>query len=760
MLKRCTTCRPCLCAAILSGLFAGSIAKAQSQPVAAVKPKNRLKQEGWVFPGDPDPALPFVPKHPDTAADKKRRESLAWFMTGQISERRNNFRGAYDAYRKSIELEPKAVEVYRSLVPLALAMNRTADAIKYARKAVELDPDDYLLARRLAIFMAQQRNIPEAIKLLKIAAKAKSLKKFTSANVTIQRDLAIMYTAVGKKKEAADAFLTVFRARQDPKKYHLDSATRQRLQQSDITSFERMGQVFLDDNRPKLAIEAFQAAQKDAKGKPGSLNFNLAKVYFQTKQNDKALKELQKYLDAQLQTKGTAAYQLLADILKAQKKSGELLGRLETLAKLDRNNSTLQYYLADQYVAAGKLKKAEALYVKTMAGSDDPKALLGLATIYRRQKRSDKWLEALQRGLRGVRTADDLENSLPRVETEVKLAAADKKLLKRLIDDGRRAAAAKPPKLKFEESLVLAKVAAEAKDTKATVQFYRFALGARPGAASVLFGELGTYLLTAEDYKQAAKVFREAAEDSALRSSRPNFLFRLSQAEELAGNTDAALKAVRVAQKELPGIGLLHYQEAWIHYHARKWKTAIGMFEKVIKDYPTNREIVKRCRFSLSNIYVQQGDRKKGEDILWQVYKEDPEDISVNNDLGYLLAESGRMLAKAESMIRKAVKAEPENAAYLDSLGWVLYMRGKYQEALPNLKKATVLPNGGDATIWDHLGDCQEKVKQHTDAVASWKKALDKARKSRFPDKKLIGKLRKKLGITEPEPTKAAKPKS
>jgi len=759
MANRLTMNRWCFCAAISIGLFAQSVSEAGAAPVSAAKPKN-LTKEGWVFPGDPDPALPFVPKRPDSAADKKRRDSLAWFMVGHIRERRNNFRGAYDAYRKAIELEPKALEVYRSLVPLALAMNRTADAIKFARQAVELDPNDYLLARRLAIFMAQQRNIPEAIRLLNIAAKAKSLKKLSAANVTIQRDLAIMYTATGKKKEAADAYLTVFRARQDPAKYHLDAETRQRLEKSEITSFERMGQVFLDDNRPQLAIEAFRAAQKDAKGKPGSLNFNLAKVYFQTKQNDKALRELQKYLDAQLQTKGKAAYELLADILKAQKKAGELLPRLEKLAKTDKHNSTLQYFLADQYVAADRLKEAEALYIKTMAGSDDPKALLGLAAVYRKQKKSEKWLDALQRGLRGVRTADDLENSLPRVESEVKLAASDKKLLERLIADGRRSADAKPPKLKFEESLVLAKVAAEAKDTKATVQFYRFALKARPAAASVLYGELGSYLLMAEEYKQAATVFNEAASDSALRSSRPNFLFRLSQAHELAGNTAAALKAVKTAQGELPGIALLEYQEAWIYYHSRKWDKAIELFEEVIKKHPTNREIVKRCRFSLSNIHVQRGDRSKGEKILEEVYKSDPDDISVNNDLGYLWAEAGKNLKQAEKMIRKAVKAEPENAAYLDSLGWVLYMRGKYKEGLPYLEKATVLPGGGDATIWDHLGDCQQKLGRQQEAVASWKKALEKARKARFPDKKLIGKLRKKLGITEPEPAPAAKPKA
>ena len=105
------------------------------------------------------------------------------------------------------------------------------------------------------------------------------------------------------------------------------------------------------------------------------------------------------------------------------------------------------------------------------------------------------------------------------------------------------------------------------------------------------------------------------------------------------------------------------------------------MFEEVIAKHSQNPSILRRCRSSLSNLYVQQGDLKKGEEILEQVYKETPDDPGVNNDLGYLYADHGKNLEKAEAMIRKALKAEPDNAAYLDSMGWVLYKRGKYQEA-------------------------------------------------------------------------------
>ena len=63
--------------------------------------------------------------------------------------------------------------------------------------------------------------------------------------------------------------------------------------------------------------------------------------------------------------------------------------------------------------------------------------------------------------------------------------------------------------------------------------------------------------------------------------TRTNLLqaFLLSQAEEMAGNTDAALAAVAEARKTIPDHPLLAFQEAWIHYHAHNWDTAIPLLD-------------------------------------------------------------------------------------------------------------------------------------------------------------------------------------
>jgi tetratricopeptide (TPR) repeat protein len=254
--------------------------------------------------------------------------------------------------------------------------------------------------------------------------------------------------------------------------------------------------------------------------------------------------------------------------------------------------------------------------------------------------------------------------------------------------------------------------------------------------ARVLMGE--------DKYVPAASLLRTAADDQALGVFKPQFLFQLSQAYEFGNKTAQALAAIGEARRT-SNHPLLHYQEAWIHYHARQYDKAVPMFEQVIKQFPDDKSIVRRCRFSLSQIYVEQGDIAKGERVLEEVFAEEPDNPSVNNDLGYLYADQGKKLDQAEKMIRKALKADPENSAYLDSMGWVLFKRGKYTEALGFLKKASADRDGEDATILDHLGDCLDKLKQKKPAIKNWKKALEVARKAERPDKKLIERIEKKL---------------
>ena len=683
---------------------------------------------------------PLDPLQKRAPKAKSRLDAMAWFMTGKLQQSRNDLRGALQSYEKAIATDPDAIEVYRELVPLAFRLNQTAAAVKYALKAVELDPNDFLLLRQLGMHMARQEKLPEAIKLLSQAANAETLDRNSGLYVSLHRDLAILNQAIGNQEKTADSYEIVFEALTKPIKYKLNTRVRRALMADPMSSFERMGQTFLAVKRYDRAVAAFRRAV-DTKQRPAaSVSFSLAQVFRAQGKLDEALKELQNYFSAQLQSKGRAPYELLREILDEQKRSDELLPKLNALAEEDPRNPILQVFLADQYVARKEFDKAEAILKATLKNSKDAQGYLGLIRIYRQQNRAEDLLQSLTQAARGGVDQQQLSTELAEI-------VKNEDLLTSLLDAGRQAGDAGSKPLGVDGDHILAKLAASAKKNDAAVAFYERAVAGRPGRdkAFSVFQELGSLLLQLDRFGDAADIYQQATEYPLLRNERPRLLLFLSQALELNGETKSALAAVLEARNLLPQAPILHYQEAWVYYHSRQWDQAIRLFQAVMQKFPQDKSTLRRCQFSLSNIYVQQGEIRKGEQILEDVLKEDPDDPSVNNDLGYLYADQGKNLEQAEKMIRKAVAAEPENAAYLDSLGWVLFKLGKTQEAQGHLERATKMVSGGDATIWDHLGDCYAANKKTELARQAWQKALDSAVTDSHPDQKLIQKIRDKL---------------
>lgn len=717
---------------------AGSLAQEKSPPV---DPIHRIVTRGDFRIDFNDPPEKLVPSRPRTPDDQKRLDAMSWYMKGRFLEQREEFKGALEAYEKSVQLNPNAVEAYRALIPLAFGLNDSDLAIKYALKAIELMPDDFLLLQRVGIHLATKEKIPEALKLLEQASRSNKLDRQSGQYVAIMRDLAFLYLITGQVDKSADAFEVVFDAKVDPDKYHLDFQMKSELEKHQRTTYEAIGQVFLEAKRPDRAIVALERAAKAKKTKPGNIAFSLAQAYLMTAKPDQALEQLQTYFDAQLQSKGKAAYQLLAEVLKAQGKSAELISRLEQLAEKDQHNLTLQFFLAQQYVEANRFDDAEKLYKKSLDKEKTIEGYVGLASLYRRQNRPTELLQALSLAMS---RESELEKSAEDLERELQAIAADEKLVAGLLAVGKQQTEGDAPKLDFASSLLLGKIAAQGKEADLAEKFFRHALKLRRDKAGGIYEELGKLLLDVRKFAEAAKVFQDAVKDSSLLNSRPNFLFMLSQAEEMAGNTAAALEAIAEARKAIPDHPLLAFQEAWVHYHAHDWDKAIPLLEAFIAKHPQHR-LARQCQYSLSNIHVQKGDIRKGEEILEKVLAESPDDPSVNNDLGYLYADQGKNLEQARGMIEKAMKAEPDNAAYQDSMGWVLYKLGKYQEAIPYLEKSVSSPRGGDATIWDHLGDAQDKLGQKEKAIESWKNALKDAKEDKHPDAKLIEKLELKL---------------
>ncbi len=734
-------------------------AAATAPPANPAAEPKRPTGEGYRVQEFDDPLAPLVPLNPRTTAVQNRVEALAWFAAGQILEGRNDDQAALNAYKRAVERDPRALPVYRAMIPLAFKLNLADDALKYAEKAVELDPSDFELLNRLGLHRVEEGDFPGAVKFMESAVKSPTLKKESAVYVKLKRDLAILYKETGRVQDAADNYELVFDALQHPEKYHLDFRTRAQLLNDPSVTYERMGQCFLEAKRAEMAVQAFRKAAESKKGNSGNLSFNLAQVYLQSDKPAEALQELQKYFDAQRQTKGRAAYELFAEILAKLDKSGELIPRLEAMAEDDPRNSTLQFFLADQYLAARRFDDAERVYKKTLVTSSELQGYMGLAAVYRQQRRPADLIAALGKGYAETEKLESLA-------TEMKAIIGDAQLLDGVLGEGVKMAQAQPPTLDYAAGYVLANLAADARRTKETEDLYRYLLTVRKDRPSELYIELGEHLRDVRRYAESVKVYEEALNDPALATGeRLMLLYHLSQAQELAGNTQKALEAIAAAQKSaLAAQGgenpVLLFQEAWIYYHSQQYDEAVQRYEKIIAkfDQPQFRQLIRRCQFSLSNIYVSRGDMEKGLAILEEIYKATPDDASVNNDLGYLYADQGKNLDQAEKMIRKALDAEPDNIAYLDSMGWVLYKLGRFAEAVPYLEKAVKDSTGGDETMWDHLGDAYLRADQPAKALTAWKKGLESAKAATRPDAKLIGRIEEKIkthqggaGVLKPE---------
>ncbi|MBX3439956.1 MAG: hypothetical protein KF861_20870, partial [Planctomycetaceae bacterium] len=558
-------------------------------------------RSGWQQIAD-EPLEPFQPKVETTTEQQARSKALTWYLTGQLRESKNDYSGALEAYRTAVTIAPAELKPYQSLVTISFARGERDEATQYALQAARQSRDALPLARGLAGLFVRTSETQRAIDLLEQVRQSPPADSQRIDELVIRRELGLFNRLLLKTDAAVEHYKSVLAALED-QGAPLSSEDRELLLGDAGKMYEEMGKVFLDAKLADLAVRAFDEASKHSEARPGIHSFNLATVYKETDRPEEALGELQKYFDAQLQSKGREAYQLLADLLAGLNRPDELLPRLEELHGRDARNKTLSYFLAEQYAEQDQLDDAEALYQETLGRSNDPRGLVGLASVHRRQHKAKELLDDLAKAFqfleRFLASADDPQ-VLERMDSDTRSVvsqyvalesdiAADEQTMDQLIAYGREQLAESEPKLDFVQTYLLGKLSVEADQIDAAQQFYQLAIDMQNDPPPQLFEELGLALTSADRYKEAAVVFQQLLEHTSPRLQRADVRFKVlyfqSHALEMDGQTDAALKAVGEARQILPDNALLHFQEAWINYHAHRWEDAIAKFEEVIKTH-------------------------------------------------------------------------------------------------------------------------------------------------------------------------------
>ncbi|MCA9080692.1 MAG: tetratricopeptide repeat protein [Planctomycetaceae bacterium] len=725
-----------------------------ANPPAPMRPEPLSVLEGLQLNPEDEPLTPLDPVRPETPEMKASGDALTWYMMGLLHRSKGEDQQALEAFRKGIDRDPAAIGSYQGAFPLLLKLRKEDEARELALKAAQNTPEGFKLLQTLAAVHTQADNVDAATTLLEQALQLPNLKADSVQALLLHRDLGLYFRLGEQFDKAAEHYEAVMQALTGDK---LEKADWEQVIREPGATYDEFGDTFLKAEKPQLALRAYEEASKYREAKPGLHSYNLATVFRQTGNPEQALEELEGYFNAQLQTRGRMAYQLLKDLLHDLKRDDELLSRLEKMHEDDPHNEGLTYFLADQYVATGRLDDAIKIYVGDREEVVAPRAVVGMLGVSRVQQKPAEMLKYLTKAFQTVpraddagvlaNLADDVRDLAEQFEAQLTQLKADDAAMSSLLAYAREQAQGDEAKLEFIEAYLLGKLAVEAERTDDAIDFYRLAISMRNDPPSLLYTELGTHLIDAKKYDVAVKLLTEAVNHPAtsVQRDRWRFQFFLSYALAYSGKEDEAVQVIQEAQKLQPDFARLFYQEAWIVAHARRWEEALTLFQKVIKQFPGEKELIQDCQFRISNIYVEMGDKEKGEQVLLDVLKDDPEHPQANNDLGYLWADQNKNLDRAKEMIEKALAAEPENPAYLDSMGWVLYRLGEYAKAIEYLKQATTHKYGEDSTIFDHLADCQVEAKLVDEARANYEQALKLEQEKESPDEELVEKIKAKL---------------
>ena len=160
----------------------------------------------------------------------------------------------------------------------------------------------------------------------------------------------------------------------------------------------------------------------------------------------------------------------------------------------------------------------------------------------------------------------------------------------------------------------------------------------------------------------------------------------------------------------------------------------LALLSSALERHPQHPSI----EYDRAVILEQAGHVHESVEALEHMLNERPDDPTLQNALGYTLADHTLELGHAESLIRSALTVMPDNPAAIDSLGWVQFRRGDARGAATTLGRAYSL--GHDPEIAAHWGEALWVSGQQSEARRVWAAAL-----AREPDSKPLKATIKRL---------------
>ena len=203
------------------------------------------------------------------------------------------------------------------------------------------------------------------------------------------------------------------------------------------------------------------------------------------------------------------------------------------------------------------------------------------------------------------------------------------------------------------------------------------------------------------------------------------------------GQRAQALQLLQASDDATPASHLeAEVQQAQLLSNGGEGPQALARIDDALTRFPGHPDLL----YQKAIVLEKAGRTDAAITALEALNRDRPQDGSVSNALGFLLADHNRELPRADKLITAALKSEPDNPAILDSKGWLEYRQGMTRAALPLLERAFHLDQDGD--IGAHWGEVLWSLGEKSKARETWNRAL-----MIDPDNALVKAAQQRAGV-------------
>lgn len=289
----------------------------------------------------------------------------AYFLLGEIAEKKNDVAKAFSNYSKVVELNPDHVGARVKLAKIYFSVGQVDKAEEHVNYVLTKDPKNAEAKTLRAYILAQKGDMPGAIKLAHEVMNTDPK----------QGEAAILIATVERQQGKIDKAIAVLErsVQSNPKDVHLLSVLAQ-------TYFAAK------DN-----VKAAAALQRIISIKPDALQprTNLAVFYSQTQQPDKAENTLREAIKAK--PADPERYLVLADFLISHHRGENFESEMTAAIKAYPAEKGLRFALAMYYLKLNRLADAEKTYRRIIdldsVGPDGMKARKDLAELFLKENK-------------------------------------------------------------------------------------------------------------------------------------------------------------------------------------------------------------------------------------------------------------------------------------------------------------------------------------------------------------------------------------